>query len=81
MPKPTPVPLETRRKIAMLIECGEGRNELAREFGISAGIIEHHLFFAKTGVAVAATQARLVDQWTARIEKEEELLTIYFGLE
>jgi hypothetical protein len=86
VPKPTPVPAKTRREIAMRIESGDGRNELARQYGLSTGVIskiarEHHLLFAKTGVAIAATQARMIDQWAARTDREDELLSEYLGLE
>ena len=85
MPKPTPIAQEIRRQVASLISMGRGRNELARQFGISAGVVskiasEHRLFFAKTGAAVIATQARQIDQWAARVEREEELMQQLFAL-
>ena len=69
----------------MRIEGGSGRNELARMYGLSAGVIskiarEHHLLFSKSGVTIPATHARMIDQWAARTDRENDLLNEYLGL-
>jgi transposase-like protein len=85
MPKPTPIPAETRRRIASRISMGAGRNEIAREFGVSTGVVskiarENRLFFENTGAASVATQARQIDQWAVRVDREDELLRAYLAL-
>jgi transposase-like protein len=85
MPKPSPIPAETRRRIASRISMGAGRNQIAREFGISTGVVskiarENRLYFENTGAASVATQARQIDQWAARVDREDELLRAYLAL-
>ncbi|TFC03642.1 hypothetical protein [Cryobacterium mannosilyticum] len=85
MPKPTPIPTETRRRIAGRISMGAGRNELAREFGISTGVVskiarEYGVYFENLGAAAVATQARQIDQWAVRVDREDELLRAYLAL-
>jgi hypothetical protein len=85
MPKPVPIPIDTRRRIAGRICMGGGRNQIAREFGISTGVVskiarEYRLYFENTGSASIATQARQIDQWAVRVDREDELLRAYLTL-
>ncbi|TFC78151.1 hypothetical protein E3O45_05930 [Cryobacterium sp. TMS1-20-1] len=85
MPKPVPIPIDMRRRIAGRIGMGAGRNQIAREFGISTGVVskiarEYRLYFENTGAASVATQARQIDQWAVRVDREDELLQAYLAL-
>jgi hypothetical protein len=85
MPRPLPIPHSTRDGVAEAIRAGQGRNELAREFGISRGAVskiarENGLGFSAGWRTAAASQARQIDLWAARVERtgklEQELLKL-----
>jgi transposase-like protein len=85
MPKPTPLGTSLRNLIGNEIAMGTGRNELARKHGVSPGIVskiarERGLGFRNVNMTALATHARQVDQWAARMDREDELLDQYLAL-
>jgi hypothetical protein len=68
---------ELRRTIVEHIRLGHGRNQIARELGISTGVVskiarENYLGFSNVQT-VKATHAQQIDQWAARVEKSEAI--------
>lgn len=85
MPKPLPLPQSTRDEVVRRIHAGEGRNAIARALGISPGSVTniaqaHGLWFERSAWTAEATTARQIDQWVARIDREEDLLNQYLAL-
>ncbi|WP_022891245.1 hypothetical protein [Agromyces subbeticus] len=85
MPKPPPLPRELRDRVADDIRAGMGRNAIARAHGISTGSVtniarDYELWFERSAHTAEATRAQQIDQWAARIEAEDKLLSQYFAL-
>jgi hypothetical protein len=81
MPKPVPLDPDLRRRIGDDIAMHvAGRNELARRYGVSPGVVskiarERGLYFENDWQTTTATECRRVDQELRRLEREEELET------
>ena len=78
MPRPTPIPPETRQAVLAAHGLGMTRNAIARTHGISAGSVSNiiraaGLVFAGCVQTVTARRARQIDQAAARLEREGEL--------
>ncbi len=78
MPQTNPIDQELRRRIGDDIAVGHGRNEIARRYRVSPGLVskiagERKLWFAKCTQTAPAVQARQIDAWAARIDREAEL--------
>jgi hypothetical protein len=86
MPKPEPISPRLRQEIADEIISGAGRNELARRYGVSPGLVskvarERGLWFDRCVNTATATHARQVDQWSVRVDREAELFDEHLALE
>jgi len=85
MPKNTTISPEVRARIATEITAGGGRNDIARRHGVSTGYVtkvarQHGLMF-QNHHTVKATQARQIDQWAERVDREDALEREYLALE
>ncbi|MFF2275985.1 hypothetical protein [Agromyces sp. NPDC058126] len=79
MPKRLPRPGSTHDAVADAIRAGEGRNQIARSFGVSSGSVskiarEYRLSFDDDWRTATATEAHRVDAALARLTREEELI-------
>jgi hypothetical protein len=85
MPKPIPVPQDLRRRIGDEIAVGFGRNEIARRYGVSPGLVskiarERGLAVRNAWMVGDAVHARQIDLWAARSQRKNELLDAYMAL-
>ncbi|WP_448002562.1 hypothetical protein [Agromyces bauzanensis] len=79
MPKPLPLARTTREAVAHAIRAGEGRNAIARTFGISPGSVtniarERGLWFERCTQTATASRARQIDQWAERVDRVDHLM-------
>jgi hypothetical protein len=78
MPTTTPLAPELRQQIGDDIAAGFGRNEIARKYGVSPGVVtkicrERHLYFANDWMVGTAAHARQVDLFARRDARIAEL--------
>ncbi|GAA3736310.1 hypothetical protein GCM10022239_10250 [Leifsonia bigeumensis] len=85
MPRTMPISQELRQRIGDDIFVGFGRNEIARRYKVSPGLVskvarERGLSFKNTWKVGTAVRAPQIDQWVARVERQDELMEQYFHL-
>jgi hypothetical protein len=79
MPKPVPLDSDLRRRIGDDIAMHvAGRNELARRYGFSPGVVtkiarERGLYFEGDWQTTTATECHRADAELARLNREEEI--------
>jgi hypothetical protein len=87
MPKPIPLDPDLRRRIGDDIAMRvAGRNELARRYGVSPGLVskiarERGLYFEGDWQTTTATECRRADAEAWRLEREHEILTAMMSRE
>jgi hypothetical protein len=79
MPKTAPIHPELRERIGDDIAVGFGRNEIARRYKVSPGLVskiarERHLSFRNTWMVDTAIHARQVDLWAKREDRQNAIL-------
>ena len=85
MPKTQPISPELRQRIGDDISVGFGRNEIAKRYFVSPGLVskiarERGLGFRNAWMVGDAVHARQIDLWAARVQREGELLDQYMAL-
>lgn len=86
MPKTQPIAPELRERIGDDIAVGFGRNEIARRYKVSPGLVskiarERGLGFRNTWMVDTAIHARQVDLWAQREDRKEAILDEIFSLD
>lgn len=79
MPKTQPISPELRQRIGDEIAVGAGRNEIARRYNVSPGLVsriarERGQEFAAARMTAQATECRRIDQVAWRLDREQQLL-------
>jgi len=79
MPKTQPISPELRQRIGDDIAVGGGRNEIARRYDVSPGLVskiarERLLEFPAVRMTAQATECRRIDQAAWRLNREQQLL-------
>jgi len=85
MPRTVPISSVLRERIGDDIAVGHGRNEIARRYDVSPGLVskiarERGLGFRNTWMVDVAVPARQIDLYAKRIERMDELLDEYLAL-
>ncbi|TFC20067.1 hypothetical protein E3O19_01465 [Cryobacterium algoritolerans] len=85
MPTTTPLSPEVRVSIGDHIAMKWGRNEIARHFNVSPGVVskiarERGLGFENTLMTADATRCHQIDMWAQRVDREQELFERYAAL-